>query len=173
MLLELLKILTYWGKRGSVFLGSKRILKDIGLLALGIFKENFEACQSYLFFFPPDLIYFIKKYFCYTRITSRKILFMESILSLSPPPHSHLKRVTDNTAMYDGRWIFPPRLILLQNLICTSGVIEATLDRVFPPRDNRRVTQAAEAAAPSGSGWPQFGTASAYKCNYLSTMRLH
>lgn len=68
-----------------MFLGSKRIRKDTGLLALGIFKENFEACQSYLFF-SPDLIYFIKKYFCYTRITSRKILFMESILSLSPPP---------------------------------------------------------------------------------------
>lgn len=62
MLLELLKILTYWGKRDSVFLDSKRILKEIGLLALGIFKENFEACQSYLFF-SPDLIYFIKKIF--------------------------------------------------------------------------------------------------------------
>lgn len=50
-----LKILTYWGKGDSVFLGSKRIRKDIGLLALGIFKENFEACQSYLFF-SPDFI---------------------------------------------------------------------------------------------------------------------
>lgn len=49
VLLELLKILTYWGKRDSVFLDCKRILKEIGLLALGIFKENFEACQSYLF----------------------------------------------------------------------------------------------------------------------------
>lgn len=68
---------------------------------------------------------------------------------------------------------FPPRLILLKNLICTSGIIEATLDRVFPLRDNHWMTQAAETVAPSGSGWPQIGTASAYKGNYLSTMRLH
>lgn len=68
----------------SIFLDSKRILKDIGLLALGIFKENFEACQSYSF--PPDLTYFIKKYFYYTRITLCKVLFKDSILSLSPIP---------------------------------------------------------------------------------------
>lgn len=49
MLLKVFKIFTYWGKRDSVFLDSKRILKEIGLLALGIFKENFEACQSYSF----------------------------------------------------------------------------------------------------------------------------
>lgn len=39
---------------------------------------------------------------------------------------------------------FPPsRFRLLKNSICTRGVIEAALERVFPLRDNRRVTWAA------------------------------
>lgn len=40
--------------------------------------------------------------------------------------------------------VFPPsRLRLLKNSVCTRGVIGAVLERVFPPRDHRRVTRAA------------------------------